>query len=350
MAESFFPFDAGVGASVTENEWQRMARRFLATGVIGDNYLSGLALIATGDSLTVTVQPGGAWIEGFYYDTDAAVPLVLSAAPPALPRIDTIVVRLDRTANAVTLAVVEGVAAGSPTAPTLTQTDALYDLPLYDVLRPAAQSVVNPGDLTDRRLFVRNLGAAEAAGLYLALGAKAADSDLLDGLDSTAFVRKAIAQTMTAELILSGASFANLLRLVNSTDGGAKFVRMAPGNILEIVDAAYSGVIATLSDTGALNAQHFDGGIRVAKAITGSYVGNSTNPRTVAVAGLTEVRQVIVVRAGGDPVSGAYLIGAGSSGDALTSTSSTGASGAGFVPTNSQNSSGVTYTYTAIGV
>jgi hypothetical protein len=161
MAERSFPFDAGAGATISETDWQKMARRFLASGVI-TGYLNQLAVTADGSSLSVSVATGGAFVEGFYYENDAAKAVPLAAANASNPRIDTIVVRLDRVANTTLIDKVTGTPAASPVAPTLSQTDSLYELPLANVLVPAAAGVIVAGNVTDRRAFVRNL--TEAAG------------------------------------------------------------------------------------------------------------------------------------------------------------------------------------------
>lgn len=169
MAEQSFPFDAngaaGTGgqSAVLENEWQRMARAFLGTGVIDHtaDALNLLAVSANGGALQVTVATGQAWVEGFVYRNDAARALAIGAADATNPRIDTVVARLDRAANFVTTVVKQGVAAASPVAPALTTTDLLWEVALADVRVNAAVGVINAGDVTDRRVFARQKAAIQ---------------------------------------------------------------------------------------------------------------------------------------------------------------------------------------------
>ena len=154
MAESFFPFDAGAGATVLETQWQKMARRWLSTGVL-EGYLNQLAVTADGSALSVSVATGGAWVEGFYFDSDTAKALTIATANATNPRIDRVVVRLDRTANTITTAVLTGTAAASPVPPTLTQTDTLYELLLANVTVPAAAGVIVAGNVSDQRSFAQ---------------------------------------------------------------------------------------------------------------------------------------------------------------------------------------------------
>lgn len=159
MAQRSFPFDAGAGATISETDWQKMARRFRQTGVIG-GYLSQLAASADGSALSVSVATGGAFVEGFYYENDAPLAVPLAAANATNPRIDTIIVRLDRTANTAVLDKVTGTPAASPVAATLSQTDSLYELPLANVLVPAAAGVIVAGNVTDRRSITQTFDSA----------------------------------------------------------------------------------------------------------------------------------------------------------------------------------------------
>lgn len=152
--ESAYPFDTGPGANVLETEWQKMARQWLTTGVI-PAFREELLVTANGAAMQVTVQTGAAWVEGFWYDTDADVVLAVGAADASNPRLDTVVARLDRAANTIVLAVKQGVAAASPAAPALTQTDVLWEVPLADVTVPAAAGVIVAGNVADRRVFAQ---------------------------------------------------------------------------------------------------------------------------------------------------------------------------------------------------
>lgn len=167
MAQQSYPFDqagaAGTGgmAEVLEGEWQRIARAFLGTGVIDHtaDAAGGLVVSANGGARQVTVATGMAWVEGFGYRNDAALPVDIDAADATNPRIDTVVVRLDRAANNARVFVVPGAPAASPVRPALTQTDLLYELPLADVTVPAAAGVIVAGNVTDRRPRARQVAA-----------------------------------------------------------------------------------------------------------------------------------------------------------------------------------------------
>ena len=148
MTQASFPFE---GIDTTETQFSKWARHF-NSGV--DDVPTGTALeVSAGTGLAVDVEAGEAMVRGHYYTSDATESLALATADATNDRIDTVVLRLDPTANSIVLAVKTGTPAGSPTAPALVQTDAgIFEQPLADVLVPATAGV--PSTITDRREFM----------------------------------------------------------------------------------------------------------------------------------------------------------------------------------------------------
>ncbi len=277
MAEQSLPFDAagaaGTGgqASVLEGEWQRMGRSWLASGAVAGHADSGglVAVTASGAAMSVTLATGVGWVEGFLYRNDAAATLAIGAADATNPRIDTVVLRLDRAANNVRAVVIAGAPAATPTAPALTQTDLLWELPLANVRVDAAVGTIAAGAVTDRRVMTGpgySRGVADAR--FLGIGAKAADSDLLDGIDGAAFAQRgadnlmsgfnnfnrgalgtAAGDTRDAQNVAAGTT-TNLVRLL------ARLVRTAAGNdhttaaidLIRVTDAASQAFLRWLGD------------------------------------------------------------------------------------------------------
>ena len=137
MTQASFPFE---GIDTTETQFSKWARHF-NSGV--DDVPTGTALeVSAGTGLAVDVEAGEAMVRGHYYTSDATEALALATADATNDRIDTVVLRLDPTANSIILAVKTGTPAGSPTAPALVQTDAaIFEQPLADVLVPATAGV-----------------------------------------------------------------------------------------------------------------------------------------------------------------------------------------------------------------
>lgn len=248
MAERSFPFDAGAGATVLEVEWQKMAREWLATGVITGR-LNQLAVSADGSARSVTVASGRGWVDGFAYENDAALAQPIDAADASNPRIDRIVVRLDRTANEARVRVVKGTPAASPVAPALTQTDALYELLLADVTVPAAAGVIVASNVTDRRTFSKNLTEAAGNAAYkLAL-----DAAYLGGqtTTSTAYADLAtVGPVATVDVPASGQVLVIIgCGVSNDTAGGNAYASFAGSgaNVLGADDARAVGIKSAIA-------------------------------------------------------------------------------------------------------
>lgn len=83
--------------------------------------------------LTVKVKAGECWIKGHKMTVDADYSITLANASSSLPRIDSIVARLDMTNRTMTLDKLTGTAASSPVAPTLTRTANAWELRLANI-------------------------------------------------------------------------------------------------------------------------------------------------------------------------------------------------------------------------
>lgn len=155
MSKTYFPFDAGAGANVTEAQWRDMARLWRATGVV-DGELNELAVSEKSGAanMSVDVATGVAWIRGHFFKSDAVENLPISAAHATLARIDRVVLQVDFTANTIDLAVLEGTADAAPTAPTLTQTASTWEISLAQVSVPAADTAITNAQITDERTIL----------------------------------------------------------------------------------------------------------------------------------------------------------------------------------------------------
>ena len=174
MTQTSFPFE---GIDTTETQFSQWARHF-NNGV--NDEPTGTALeVSAGTGLAVDVAAGEAMVRGHYYISDATESLALATADPTNGRIDTVILRLDPTANSVVVAVKTGTAAGSPVAPTLVQTDAgIYEQALANVLVPATAGV--PSTITDRREFM-----GTRLGSWATIGRPEPDGRVLFGFNST---------------------------------------------------------------------------------------------------------------------------------------------------------------------
>lgn len=116
-----------------------------------------------GANMSVDVSIGAALVDGTFYYNDATVNLVIAANASGNPRIDTIVLNKDWSAQTIRLLVVQGTPAGSPVPPGLVQTTLIqWQTPLADV------AVANgAATITNANVQIRKSPANVADGIYL---------------------------------------------------------------------------------------------------------------------------------------------------------------------------------------
>jgi hypothetical protein len=164
MAERYFPFDAGAGAIVVEDDWYKMARGYMLDGIIyqlateiTSPYVgpgtSGLRVTAV-TLMDVSVNVGLASVRGGCYENTAAKTLTATTAPAGgNSRHDIVVLRLDRSANTITALIQAGTpaATGSQVDPTLNKGPVTWDVPLARLLITGGSGTV--GTITDLRTW-----------------------------------------------------------------------------------------------------------------------------------------------------------------------------------------------------
>lgn len=220
MAQTSFPFE---NADTTETQYSWLFRNFSAQpgggvqGVPGDTTLK----VTPGTGLTTSVAAGQAMVRGHYYSNTAAVVLTHDAAS-ATPRIDSVVLTLDPTANTIVLAIVKGTAGASPVAPSLTQTDsAVYQLKLADVTIQASAISIASGDISDQRSFLKNVWSTAGRPISPTLGMFGWNTTVnsIEGWNGTAWA-SVNPSSLDASVITSGTVDANRLPTTSVAKGG----------------------------------------------------------------------------------------------------------------------------------
>lgn len=151
MAQTSWPFD---NADTTEGQFSQLFRRLQNSGVSGSPSTTDVKVTGDSTGMNVKVAAGYAIVRGHAYYNSSQFTLTIGTAS-ASPRIDSVVLRLDPTANTIVLAVVAGTPAASPVAPTLTQTDeGTYELAIAQVAVGASVSTISAGNVTDIRPFL----------------------------------------------------------------------------------------------------------------------------------------------------------------------------------------------------
>lgn len=111
----------------------------------------------TGADNLITIDVGLGWIRNSRFSgkavaLKAAETLDLGISDATYPRIDAVVIQFDVNRNGTQIVVKQGTAASAPVAPEVVQTEALYELHLYQIRRGAGSVAVTAADITDLRL------------------------------------------------------------------------------------------------------------------------------------------------------------------------------------------------------
>ncbi|WP_418301280.1 hypothetical protein [Lysinibacillus fusiformis] len=111
-----------------------------------------LQIRANGDSMSVIVRPGKAWVNGYYLINDEDYNIPLTVGDKTLNRIDRIVIRLDFIQRKMSVEVKKGTLSASPVAPVLKRDADAYELALADVYIAKGALTINQAAITDTRL------------------------------------------------------------------------------------------------------------------------------------------------------------------------------------------------------
>lgn len=102
-------------------------------------------------AMSVNLLAGRAWINGYWYSTDTTIPLSLELSDAVNPRIDSVILRYDISARAITAEVITGTPSASPVAPALVRNADYYDLKLAEIRVNAGAITIAPSMITDTR-------------------------------------------------------------------------------------------------------------------------------------------------------------------------------------------------------
>ena len=128
---------------------------FLSTGVYHQDNVPALRVVTT-SGLSTKLEPGKAFIEGYRYKNTEDITFTHEKADTTNPRIDRIVLRLDRTMSGrnVKSFIKKGTPATNPTPPTLQRDNFIYEISLAQVRINAGTTSIT--SITDER-FDKNV-------------------------------------------------------------------------------------------------------------------------------------------------------------------------------------------------
>lgn len=133
--------------SYSDEDFAQVLNRFFTDGVIGG--VTNELAVSAGTGMNLSVATGEAFVHGAWYQNDAAATVTCSASDPSNPRIDRVVLRRTVSSNTCVLAVLTGTPAGSPSAPSLTQSASVWEISLAQVAIAAGATSV--GAITSER-------------------------------------------------------------------------------------------------------------------------------------------------------------------------------------------------------
>ena len=154
MTKTYVPFNSGAGASVYEAQWSKMMNSVFRNGVV-HGHLEELEVYGDSTGMQVKVKEGAGWVKGHFYENDAEETIAVSAADATNPRWDYVVLEVDWTQsdNQMSVKMVSGTPAASPSLPSLTQTTSKWQIPLAKVVVGAGVSTVTVANVFDLRKY-----------------------------------------------------------------------------------------------------------------------------------------------------------------------------------------------------
>ena len=132
-------------------DYARYFSSFIGNGVF-HNPSTNLKVVASGENMKITVKEGKAWINGYYYENDSDLTLVIDNADGVLNRIDRIVVCLDHLKREINVKIKKGDYSSSPTPKEITRNNDIYELALADVSVSNGIISIQNSNINDLRL------------------------------------------------------------------------------------------------------------------------------------------------------------------------------------------------------
>lgn len=158
MPDASGPFD---GSPWAESQWFRHMPSAMPSGVIGTPQGAATTgpLGFASSGLTITPLAGDANVGGAGYSRTAALGSVTTAANAnsTLSRRDRLVLRRSIATHNVVLTVIQGTAAATPVAPSITRDATTFDLSLFSFLVPPASGTAL-SSVVDERVWIASDG------------------------------------------------------------------------------------------------------------------------------------------------------------------------------------------------
>lgn len=131
-------------------DWARVIEKYFQTGVhpVPED---GLHVAADGESMTISIAVGAAFVRGHTYINDAAKPFEINTADANYNRKDIIVIRQSNTDRQTFALYRPGVPGSAPEPPALIRNSDEYEIKLAEILVRAGVQTITQADITDTR-------------------------------------------------------------------------------------------------------------------------------------------------------------------------------------------------------
>ena len=196
--------------AVTSEVLRQIYKRYFTNGVFGISDSTCFQVsVATGGA-GVSIAPGACQIQGATGYEENAVTLEITPNSSNLPRIDTVVARLNDNSDyrSIYFDILEGTPAVTPAAPALTQSDSIWEIGLCNIARAANSSVITNSNITDTRAdsdrcgYVTAIQQLDTSSLYQQF--QAYIQEVMDALDAADETYNQTAQTYLETLEETG--------------------------------------------------------------------------------------------------------------------------------------------------
>ena len=127
--------------------WANYFKPLFRSGVFNGD----LQVVANGN-MSVTVQTGYAWLEGYGYNNTEPLVIDLEVASGNLNRYDAIKIKLDLSARTITAYADKGGNAATPTKPTNTRSATVFEVTIAEIYIAAGTVAITQSMITDTRM------------------------------------------------------------------------------------------------------------------------------------------------------------------------------------------------------
>lgn len=123
-------------------------------GIISDGVaeaIGGALQVVSGSGMTVDVQSGRAFIDCRWLENNAVESITINPSHATLKRYTAVVVRLDYSNRIMSITTKDGTPATTPTKPSMTRNEQIYEICLAYVLVEAGATSISQSKITDTR-------------------------------------------------------------------------------------------------------------------------------------------------------------------------------------------------------